>query len=415
MCDVRKAKRLIMVEANNCKTGAQNNKFYNMEANASGTSFTVKYGRIGSTVAERSYPIGQWESKLKEKLKKGYVDNTDLFLEKENKSEYKAIKENKIRNIVEELQRYANASISENYIVGTNSVTEKQIARVQELINELVNETRDIKTKSQIDSVNSLLLEVFRVIPRKMIDVRKHLIPTENIGSNDELMEIVNRTIANEQNTLDVMQGQVKVLDSTSDDQDILEAMGVSIFGVDEKEIEMIKKLLGDCKGRFVEAFNVINKKTQERFDKFVSSAEVKRTKLFWHGSRNENWWSILDNGLLLRPSNVVITGKMFGQGEYGADEAKKSLGYTSLSGSYWARGRSSVGFMSLFNFHLGNSLKITSYNNWMGDLNEKRLKARGPYDSVFAQKGNGFLYNNEYIVYNEAQSTIKYLVKLNS
>jgi poly [ADP-ribose] polymerase len=37
----------------------------------------------------------------------------------------------------------------------------------------------------------------------------------------------------------------------------------------------------------------------------------------------------------MIRPSGAVYTGSMFGDGIYFADKAAKSIGYSSLSGSY--------------------------------------------------------------------------------
>ena len=71
-----------------------------------------------------------------------------------------------------------------------------------------------------------------------------------------------------------------------------------------------------------------------------IKTSIHKNKKLLWHGSRNENWMSIISNGLILNP-NAVITGKMFGQGIYFAPKSRKSFGYTSYDGSYWARGNS--------------------------------------------------------------------------
>ena len=408
-----KVKKLIMVEGENPKTGAQNNKFYNMVENSDNT-FSVEYGRIGATSAFKTYGMNKWNSTLNSKLRKGYIDNTELFLEKEEKSNFKEIEESRISRIVAELQRFANASISENYIVGSGSVTQKQVARVQELINDLVEHVSSLESKREkpIEEINKTLLEVFRVIPRRMSDVRRHLLSDENQPKED-LIKRINSIIDNEQKTLDVMESQVKVSEVENDNQTILETMEIDIFDVNQEDISMIKKMLGRCSNQFVEAFMVINKKTQKKFDDYVEGSSNKKRKLFFHGSRNENWFSIINNGLVLRPSNAVITGKYFGYGIYGADRAKKSIGYTSLTGSYWARGRSNVGFMSLFNFHLGNMLQIDYSNDWMGRLTKERLKKRGDYDSVFAKKNNNFLYNNEYIVYDEAQCTIRFLVKL--
>lgn len=74
------------------------------------------------------------------------------------------------------------------------------------------------------------------------------------------------------------------------------------------------------------------------------------KTKLVFHGSKNENFWSILKSGLKLNPK-ASVTGKMLGLGIYGADKAIKSLNYTSIKGSSWARGTSSVGYLAVFAF----------------------------------------------------------------
>jgi len=102
----------------------------------------------------------------------------------------------------------------------------------------------------------------------------------------------------------------------------------------------------------------------------------------------------------------------MYGAGTYFADQARKSLGYTSLQGSYWAQGCSNEAFMGLYQVHLGNMLEKQKHEGWMYNLNEKRLKELGQYDSFFA-KGGIDLCNNEYIIYNEDKSSIKYLVEL--
>ena len=133
---------------------------------------------------------------------------------------------------------------------------------------------------------------------------------------------------------------------------------------VSDKDIRVIKSLLGDCRNKFYAAWKVTNIKTQKRFDDFVNTEKISNTKLLWHGSRNENWWSIINTGLVLRPTNAVITGKMFGYGIYYAPKARKSLGYTSLDGSYWARGKSDSAFMALMEVAYGRPYDVYSFDN---------------------------------------------------
>lgn len=170
---------------------------------------------------------------------------------------------------------------------------------------------------------------------------------------------------------------------------------------------------MGDDKSKFSRAFQFSNSHTHLTFNQFVGKADNKKTQLFWHGSRNENWFSILKTGLVLRPANAVITGKMFGYGLYFADKCRKSLNYSSLRGSYWSGGNANKAYLAIYEVHTGNQLKIKTHEPFCGLLTEQRLKDKGKhYDSVFAE-GGADLINNEYIVYNEKQCTVKYLVEV--
>ena len=113
----------------------------------------------------------------------------------------------------------------------------------------------------------------------------------------------------------------------------------------------------------------------------------------------------------MIRPSNAVITGSMFGHGVYFADKAQKSIGYTSLRGSYWASGSNGSAMLALYEIHQGKQKEILNWSNSHSQLNESKMTKEG-YDSVFA-KGGADLRNNEFITYNTDQSTIKYLVEI--
>ena len=390
--------RLIMV------TGQNNNKFYDMTEE--GGQLRVEYGRVGVTKAIKMYPLFKWASLYKAKIKKGYKDVTGYRLQTTG-ADFTVISDGTISAIVAELQALANSSVQRNYTVSSDAVTQAQIDEAQRLLDLLVG----IKwAKAQVDKFNGNLLDLFQIIPRRMARVQDHMVrPVDDKAHIDHL-------IATEQATLDVMKGQVHVnqakQDNTAEDPTtILDAMGLAIQLTTPADVELIKKELGQIKNQYKRSFCVINKRTQERFDKFRTGKSDNR-RLFWHGSRNENWWSILDGGLVLRPTNAVITGKMFGYGLYFADKAKKSLGYTSCRGSYWARGDSNKGFMSLFDVFLGNTLTRKKHEHWMYDLTDKKLKARGNYDSLSAL-GGADLYNSEFIVYDERQCTVKYLVEV--
>ena len=180
-----------------------------------------------------------------------------------------------------------------------------------------------------------------------------------------------------------------------------------------KKDILKIKSFLGSCSDKFKNAWVVKNNKTQEKFDIFVKSEGNIKTKLLWHGSRNENWWSIINSGLVLKPTNAVITGKMFGYGTYFATKARKSLGYTSLSGSYWAGGSSNSAFMSLYDVAYGIPYDAYSFDSQYNQLNYDRLQRIKPGDHCLHTHERMMQRNDAIIVYKEDQTTIKYLVEL--
>lgn len=387
---------LVMCSAQN------NNKFYNMIQQDD--KISVSYGRIDVSTQHATYPISKWNSLYKSKIRKGYKDVTDLRLIEESSIDFEAIGDNLINQFVTELQSYANRSIQANYTISSDAVTQKQVDEAQRILDQLSD-----YSKFSTHRFNDHLIELYQVIPRKMKRVQDHLWT----GDPDH----ANKIVDSEQATLDVMKGQVRLssakrVNKIEDKKTILEAMDLDLTAANEKEIQTIKLELGEIAGRFRRAFKVNNHRTQRRFDLHVEQSKDKTCRLFWHGSRNENWWNILDSGLVLRPTNSIITGKMYGMGIYFTDKARKSYGYTSCRGAYWTRGIANKGFMSLYNVHLGRTLIKKKHEYWMYSLNEQRLKQEGDYNSLSALGGID-LINNEFIIYNEKQATIKYIVEV--
>lgn len=227
------------------------------------------------------------------------------------------------------------------------------------------------------------------------------------------------RIIEREQDLLDVMKGQVYVPPvvednnpSCADEKTILEEKGLIFEEVDEQDIIKIKACLGSCTDKFRRAWKVKNIRTQKSFDEYVKDGNV-ATKMLWHGSRNENWWSIINSGLVLKPTNAVITGKMFGYGIYFATKARKSIGYTSLSGSYWAHGSASSAFMGLYDVAYGKPYDVYSFDSKYYSMDYKRLQDACPGASCLHAHEGSMLRNDEIIVYQECQTTIRYLVEL--
>lgn len=392
-----------------CVTSVNNNKYYDMTELSDG-SIEVKYGRVGGNETVHHYPGSKWDSLYRSKLAKGYQDMTDL-IEKavvdDTPEAWKEIENEGIRRVIEFLREKARDAVRKNYIVASTQVSQAMVDEAQRQIDHLVAAHDTVS----LTEFNDLLLALFRTIPRRMSDVRDHLATQ----STDRV-----KLIAREQSLLDVMAGQVTALEvpkkeaEGDENQTILDAHGLKFEPCTDADITKIKNLLGkECEDLFLCAWRVENMATQKKFKDFIKSQGGKLTKkLFWHGSRTENWWSILRSGLVLRPSNAMINGKMFGYGTYFAPRAKKSLGYTSLSGSYWAGGNSQYGFMALYEVAYGEPYDVET-NVGVGDMSWAKLQKVAPGKHCLHAHAGKVLMNDEVIVYREDQTTIKYLVEL--
>lgn len=395
-----------------CVTDINNNKFYYMTENEGAGTFTAEWGRVDSTKSTKDYPMKEWDAKYRDKTsaKKGYTDVTHLYTEaittnSTTVTDSTFISNDKwVKKLIEDLQRYANKTISENYKVSTKNVTQKMIDEAQLIIDEI---SQTYKTKFSKEQINSLLLKLFIIIPRRMGHVQDYLVQD---GDNNER---VAKIIDNEQSILDSLAGQVLIQDETpavNKDEakkvSILDSMGISVEHVDDANvIAKVKKLMGDSSDKFSRLFEVTNFKTEKKY----KTVNIENEELLFHGSRSENFFNILQTGLLIRPSGAVYSGSMFGDGIYFATKARKSIGYTSLAGSRWASGSNNVAYLALFSTNLGKQKIVHKHSSECYDFGEKTI---APYNSVFAKAGVS-LMNDELIIYNSNRCTIKYLIEI--
>ncbi|XP_041659335.1 poly [ADP-ribose] polymerase 2 [Cheilinus undulatus] len=158
--------------------------------------------------------------------------------------------------------------------------------------------------------------------------------------------------------------------------------------------------------------------------------SQMHNRTLLWHGSRLSNWVGILSKGLRVAPPEAPVTGYMFGKGIYFADMSSKSANYCFASQS------NQVGLLLLSEVALGdcNELLDADYeaNNLpTGKHSTKGLGQTGPdpknsvtLDGVTVPMGPGVktkvarqnaysLLYNEFIVYNPAQTRMRYLLRI--
>ena len=401
------------------------NDYYKI-ADIGAGKFAATSGRIGEkqgagrrqrhAVLPSSYPDRMYFLKILEKELNGYHDKSEChsikkIISKKHDTETSGIPDEEIADLMSELIAYARHVIESNYTVSYTDVTDEMIKQAKDVL--------DIMRRSSksIDTFNHNLIELMRIIPRK-IDKRDgrgvKMMLAQNASDMGRIME-------RETDLLSIMSAQIEEnkIDDTKKQKNILEELGLKITRAKDSDIETVKSLLGDLSDKLSAVYRVENIETEKKFNEYLSLSEKKNgsvpdTKLLWHGSRNENWFHIMQQGLLLNP-NAAITGKMFGQGIYFAPSAKKSWGYTSYAGSYWARGTSNTAFMGLYKTAYGKPFVVYDTGVIDSGFTYKDLERKAPgCGCVHAKADRGMLRNDEIIFYREDQITIKYLCKFN-
>lgn len=415
----RKPVHLVFVEEKNKGDGVDHNKFYDMfERNGECHCLWgrrqdgYEFGKSGKLTVK---PLHEWDKIYSSKVAKGYEDKSYLYEDlvtaqvtgsANDANLYAPIQNPKIAEIVDRLQKYANDVIKANYSVKSGQVTKIMVDEVQKYLDEMTY-------ANSLNEFNSYLLEIFKIIPRSMSRVDAYLAYSQN-----DMAKIIQR----EQDLLDIMRGQIitpvkgqKVVTQAGNKHTILELNGIQIEEADAKDFELVRQKLGQNASRLKNVWRVNNEKQEKAYQKYCKDEGLRKRdcKLLFHGTRNENIWNILKTGLVLRPQNVKIQGKMFGYGIYFAPSAAKSLGYTSLSGSYWAKGNANSGFMILHAVAYGKPYDVHSFDSKYYNYDYRALRNACPGAHCLHAHAGQMLRNDEIIVYKEEQLMPLYLIEI--
>ncbi len=372
------------------------NRYYRMVQE--GDRFKIEMGRIGARPVCMIRPMTLWDTTYQKKIKEGYEDRSEFCdVSVEKNQNYKPIPESVVAELMEYLQKEANQILEKSYTISWTDVNEHMLKDAQSLINQI---------GGSVEGCNQILLKLFVVIPRKMQNVQEMLAHTHK-----EIPEIIQR----EQDLLDVLRFKCKQNvqkgKTATPSETILDALGITIRECTYGENQQILKHLGkESQKYFKRAFRVQNIQTERRFYEWMSENGYTKKDIhcYFHGSKNQNYLGLLSEGPLLNP-DAPITGKMFGYGIYLAPRAKKSINYTDISGSVWAKGKKHRAYLAVYKTAYNNAKDIYT---WTSSMTGYRASNIFPNDAVFAHKGSS-LINDEVIIYREEQLTIQYLIEL--
>lgn len=401
---------LVMVDPRN-----NNYKFYEMTDNGNGT-FTAKYGRVGAHSCQtKNYPMSKWNSTYNSKIRKGYEDKTEIYgidtsgqqqMAVNDQSKREEVKKKANKQITDEqfdlwafLKQFTTATMRRTFI-NAESITPAMVNESERLKNQLSS----LASQNNLREFNEVLCQLMSICPRYISSrtggyggVEEWLAHTAN-----DFQKIIDR----EESLILTMKSSMTYT-STSINSQGYEAGYISDTvktATDAQREVVMKHLPRDLRDKVMYIYRVIPEVKSKQYKEYCEKNDIHRTKLLWHGSRNENWLSIISTSLSLNP-NAKITGKMFGNGIYFAPDAHKSWGYTSSSSAYWTRENSNYAIMGLYETAYGKPLDCDRAYSY----SDSYVRSRG-YDCVHAHKGAS-LYRDEIIYYHEDAMCLQYLV----
>ena len=387
------------------------NKFYEMHDNGDNYTFTTRWGREGSAGQTKTDNyIWDWDKIYYSKINKGYDDITA------NKTkttvQYASISDAEIDKLLKSFLECSRQYVSQ--FTSTDMISQRAADEAQRYINLMA---KHIDVSTDLNLFNSYLIELFKIIPRKMKKVEEAL--CHDLDKRHDF-------VVQEQSLLDNLINMTQVAPSgdDSDKKTIEESFTFTLSQCSPEEIDFIKNKLksdGFYRYKFNKAWKINTPARELGFQEYLENNNLKDTdknvKMYWHGTGTENVLSILSNGLLIKPSNSSYSGSMFGLGIYTAPNADKASGYTSIAGSYWKGGSSRVAYMFISAVITGKPFKVKDNYETYGGIRicnldgDKFSSANLGCHSVYAKAGTS-LKRDECIVYNQNQVACRYLVE---
>ena len=377
-------------------------KFYHMTPK--GNEFVASYGCMGTEkgqlFGERSYvyPISVFWAKYFEKIGKGYVDDSDVYLQSQfankdniplgSRTGHPETASGRLYALLMQLAQNAvrNAKV--------------QVPVTAEIISAAKRYLEQMRNSGTVEEFNTTLLRLMAVLQRPVptgdgTGVKKALAK----GGSD-----FPRIIEREEDLITAMEGTLGagISQPIGDFSDF----GIEVYDATEKQkAEALRTLNPSLRPKVKNVYRVIPAEQNKLFNAYLKENGISRVKQLWHGSRNENWMSIIRNSLMLN-QNAVITAKMFGKGIYFAPSSMKSWGYTS--NGKWTGLKSDVSIMGLYAVAYGRQYDVSA---WRENVDWKReMESRG-CSSLHAHAGRN-LRADEIVVYDEAAVVLNYIVE---
>lgn len=171
----------------------------------------------------------------------------------------------------------------------------------------------------------------------------------------------------------------------------------------DNHVLTLIQRMMGA--GTTIEAvFSVRHTHAESAFNTYLRKQANRKTLALWHDGHEAI-------PLLQMDETTSAQRQPFGHGIHFTDRLAPSAKAASPKGFGWRSGQKQETVGILYEVHVGNQLQLIQHKpqaapfGLLNTLDER-------YDSVLVRRPDG-LPGDEFIVYNPAQCTLRYLVKM--
>ena len=386
-----------------------NNKFYLVEIwpqNGDTYLFRATYGRVGArpAISEKVATRGWIESKIREKVRKGYQEvvlhRPEVEVVSPPEPEVQQL-DPQVRQVIDWMYHEARESIASFLSVGLDALSPEQIERGRKLLT---------LAQTQYSTWNTSQSQADFKLLAGTVQTYYNAIPTQ-LPSRikvDKVVQTFCEAFDEQEDRLNQLEAALatQTLTKTQPHLSSYEALGAELFLLPQNStrygelVDYVERtLMHGYKVKVQNIFSVYIPQERTAFEHNQSGRS--QVELLFHGTSGQNVRHIMRSGLICprTPSN----GRMFGHGIYFANHSSKSINYCSV------RTRGIPHFMFLTDVAVG---KRYIAQDAMSTLREP---PKG-YDSVWGKAGHtgawgGKLQYDEFIIYANAQQTIRYLV----
>ena len=353
-------------------------------------------GRIApgevQAVPGRTYPMAALDLLVRKLSDQGYVERSVST----QTGQYAPIADKEIREYVDIFFKRSRHALDGAYAVKPCDVTAKDIQEARRLV-------ASVRAAGSTEEANDFLQQLYIVLPRKMQQVSDLMVSR---------MEDVPKLCMRELDLIAIMETQSAV--DRGCGGTILDALKLHIQRATEDEKRAILPLLDMDNSRMAgyrieNIFRIFAEKPHAAHEAWCQAHGITSKDLHFlcHGTRTENVLSLASGGFATKSSKKAPrAGSMFGSADDGvfylAPKGSKSIGYTSIQGSYWARGQDDMGVLFIMRTAYKNPLHL--YHQTPGQTSFTAQKI-APHDAVYAHASKGWLHNDEIVIYDPGQA----------